>query len=162
MKKYLSLILGIAVLSTGCNGSEEDEPSNSSSSKELNIEAAAFLATDSTSMKNLIDAGVGKTWSTLAFTLAGSTAFQSCRLDDEMEFNTDGTYTFRAGETCGAEDNQEVRVGTWEVNFQNETCIFDKGSSREITATVIGLSEDEFRLSGSYMMMEVRGIFTSN
>ncbi|MEM9052540.1 MAG: lipocalin family protein [Bacteroidota bacterium] len=162
MKKYLSLLIGIAVLAVGCNDSEDDEPSTSGSPTQLNIEETEILATDSVSMKNLIDSGAERTWSTSAFTLAGSTAFQSCRLDDEMEFNSDGTYTYRAGQTCGAEDNQEVRVGTWEVDFDNKTCIFDKGSSREVTATVIGLSEDEIRLSGSYMMMEIRGIFTRN
>ena len=161
MRKFLSLLLGIAILTIGCDDSDDDsEPSGSST--DLIIEETAILATDSVTMKTLIDSGTEKTWSTSAFTLAGSTAFQSCRLDDEMEFSSDGTFTFRAGQTCGAEDNQAVRVGTWEVNFENMACIFDKGSSREVTATVIGLSEDEFRLSGSYMMMEVRGIFTRN
>lgn len=115
-----------------------------------NLQEANLLLADS----------VQKEWKTLEFTLANSTAMTDCRLDDEMIFNSNGTYQFSRGlKSCGGEDNRSRRTGLWEIDFDNNKLIFDKGTSMEYTSEVIGLNESELRLKGSYFNLEVRGRF---
>lgn len=161
-KKYIGLIAGAILLLASC-GEDNDEPNQDNTTADVTIESSSIAANDSLELKTNIDGGSSKVWRTSAFTLAGSSSFTSCRLDDEMQFEADGTYMFNGGEQlCGAEDNQTFRQGTWELDFENNQVIFDKETSREVTADLIGSSEDELRLKGSYMMMEVRGIFIAN
>ena len=152
------LVMGLIA----CN-SEEDEGPMSNPNQDTSIEDGTVSAMDSDQFKALIDGGNEKVWSASAFTLAGQTTFTACRLDDIITFNADSTYVYDGGEQlCGAEDDSFIKTGTWEADFENERIVFDKGTENEEVGEVIGLSEDEIRVKGSYMMMEVRGVYTSN
>ncbi len=161
MKKVLLALSVSALIFAGCNESDDDAPSNTATDN--TIGEADIIAGDSLEFKTLIDGGDTKMWMASGFTLAGLTTFTDCRLDDEMVLNANGTCMYNGGmNLCGAEDNQQVKSGTWELDFANTTILFDKGTSREEAALVIGLSENEIRLDGTYMFMEVRGIYTAS
>lgn len=161
MKNLIPALLLSALVVVACSKDDEG-PETNSSSNQLSIDAGEILAADSAAMKLSIDNGNAKTWATSAFTLAGRTTFTSCRLDDTMEFNADGTYIYNGGSNlCGAEDDEQIKTGTWEIDFQNRRVIFDKDTNLEAIAKVIGQNDAELRLQGSYMAMEVRGIFTA-
>ncbi|MCZ4410221.1 lipocalin family protein [Cryomorphaceae bacterium 1068] len=163
MKKTLMYSVLALFIFAACNESEDEPQDPSNNSQDAAIQEGEVDATDAASFKMMIDAGDEKTWLASAFTLAGQTTFTDCRLDDEMVFNVDGTYIYNGGnDLCGAEDNAQVKSGTWEIDFENRSIIFDKESNNEETAEVIGLSENEIRLQGSYMMMQVRGVYTAN
>lgn len=159
--RYLQLFLFAALLAlVSCNESD-DEP-QSGGNPESNIDGSEIMANDSIELKMAIDGGSERAWSADAFTLAGSTSFTSCRLDDVMQFNADGTYVYDGGEVlCGAEDDQFVKTGTWEIDFENQRILFDLGTSNQTAATIIGLSDNELRVQGTYMMLDVRGIYSS-
>jgi len=162
MQKTLLLSTLALLVFAACNESDDEPQDPANNSQDVAIQDGEVEAADATSFQMLIDNSGTKTWSASAFTLAGQTTFSDCRLDDEMVFNADGTYIYNGGaETCGGEDRQ-AQSGTWETDFDNLTIIFDKETTREETASVIGLNENEIRLKGSYMMMEVRGVYTSN
>jgi hypothetical protein len=162
MKKTILLSAFALLVFTACNESDDEPQDPANNSQDVAIQDGEVEATDAVSFKMLIDNDDTKTWSASAFTLAGQTTFTDCRLDDEMVFNADGTYIYNGGtETCGGEDRQ-AQTGTWEIDFDNLSIIFDKETSHEETAAVLGLSENEIRLQGSYMMMQVRGVYTAN
>lgn len=148
---------------TACNESDDEPQDASNGSQVATILDGESDASDAETFKMLIDNGDEKAWSASAFTLAGLNSFQTCRLDDQMVFNSDGTYLYDGGDDlCGDEDNARVKSGTWEIDFENQSVIFDKETTNEETAVVIGLNENEIRLQGSYMMMQVRGVYTAN
>ena len=162
MRKIFSVLCIAALTFAACDKSD-DEPQENTETPEAQIEAGDIVASDSLALKLSIDDGSSKIWKTEAFTLAGSTIFTGCRLDDEMEFNEDGTYIYNGGaDLCGAEDNEQVKTGTWEIDFQNQSIIFDRGTSRQTAALLIGQNDNELRLQGSYMAMEVRGVFSAD
>lgn len=162
MKKTIILSAFALLAFSACNESDDEPQDPANNSQDVAIQDGEVEATDAASFKMLIDNDDTKTWSASAFTFAGQTTFTDCRLDDEMVFNADGTYIYNGGaETCGGEDRQ-AQTGTWEIDFNNLSIIFDKETSREETAVVLGLSENEIRLQGSYMMIQVRGVYTSN
>ena len=154
----------LALFAFACStaGEDEEEPVaalDAAGNMITKVEDGSIAATDSMIFRTLLTDSVSKTWNTSLFTLGGSTTFTNCRLDDVMLFFTDGTYTYQGGQLCGAEDNQQNRDGSWEIDYTNRLIIFDKGTSNEYTAEVIGLQEDELRVKGSYMGMEVRGLY---
>ena len=108
--------------------------------------------------------GNAKFWTSEGFTLSGVSGFQQCRLDDVIVLKEDGTYQYNGGEIlCGAEDNQKLKTGTWEINFDEGTLlIFNPGTQNEYQALVTGLEENTIVLSGSYFGLEVQGIYVSN
>lgn len=162
MKKIFIALVPLVFLLIACDTSD-NEPSNSMNDDSLTIERDEIVAMDEAEFKAIIDGDGEKVWEASAFTLAGLTTFTACRLDDSMTFKSDGTYEYNGGQDlCGAEDNAFIKTGTWEVNFDDATIIFDKGTSNEEVGEVIGMTETEIRLKGAYMMMEVRGIYTSN
>ena len=101
-----------------------------------------------------------KEWITTSFTLGGSSTVGSCRLDDEMTFNSNKTYFYLRGASCLGEDTQAQRTGSWELNFDTRKIIFDSGTSSEYTAAITGLTDSEIRLQGSYFNLEIKGVFT--
>lgn len=162
MTKVFFVLFSCVFLFASCESSM-DEASNSANDDSVTIENAEIVAMDEAEFKSIIDGDGEKVWSASAFTLAGLTTFTACRLDDSMTFKSDGIYEYNGGQVlCGAEDNAFTKTGTWEVNFADQAIIFDRGSSNEEVGEVIGLTENEIRLKGSYLLMEVRGIYTSN
>ena len=161
MNKLLFVLFSCCLIMGACNSSDNEEPNSTDDA--VTIEEGEIVATDEAEFKSIIDGEGEKIWAASAFTLAGLTTFTDCRLDDSMLFRSDGTYEYNGGrDLCGAEDNAFIKTGTWEVNFDDSTIIFDKGTSNEEVGEVIGMTETEIRLKGAYMMMEVRGIYTSN
>ena len=151
------LFIGLFV---SCDDSDDDPQS---SNQNVSIQAGEINATDEAKVKMIMDGGTSRTWTAEAFTLGGQTNFTACRYDDQMVFNSDCTYNYDGGsDLCGAEDNQQFKTGTWEVDFNNLLIVFDNGTANEVSAEIIGLTENEVRLETSYMMMEVRGIYSSN
>jgi len=107
--------------------------------------------------------GTSKSWGTASFTLAGLDGFQNCRLDDKIEIKADGTYSYNGGAVlCGAEDNQPVRTGTWKVINEGTSILFDEATEREYTAIVNGLDKNTLSISGQYIGLNIKGIYTSN
>jgi hypothetical protein len=161
MKKALLTLSAAALIFVACAENEDEGPANMAA--DTTIGETEITAADSVNFKTLIDGGASKTWMASAFTLAGLTTFTSCRLDDEMVLNADGTYTYDGGvNLCGAEDNQQMKSGTWTLDFSNTMLLFDVGTPNQASALVIGLTENEIRLDGSYMAMEVRGVYTAS
>jgi len=162
MKKVIGWFCLAVIVFSSCNSSEDEGPTTNPDQNTA-IEDGSISAMDEEEFKTLIDGGNEKIWSASAFTLAGQTTFTSCRLDDIITFNSDSTYVYDGGEQlCGAEDDSFIKTGTWEADFENKTLVFDKGTPNEEIGEIIGLSDDEIRVKGSYMMMEVRGVYTSN
>lgn len=158
--KTLITLAAAIIIFAACNENEDESPSNGTA--DATIGEAEIAASDSVDFKALIDGGSSKVWMASAFTLAGSTTFTSCRLDDEMTLNSDGTYMYNGGiNLCGAEDNQQIKLGTWALDFSEKMLLFDAGTQDEADALVIGLTENEIRLRGAYMSMEVRGVYTA-
>jgi hypothetical protein len=160
-KEFFALITGI-FLFVACDSSEDESP-NATNNGPGAIENGEIEAMNEAEFKSFIDGDGEKAWAARAFTLAGQTSFTACRLDDIITFKADGTYEYDGGEDlCGAEDNAFLKSGTWDVNFEDLTITFDRGTSNEEVGEVIGITENEIRVKGSYMMMEVRGLYTSN
>jgi len=161
MKKLLISMSATMLIFAACGVNDDED--NTNPSTDNTIGEADIVANDSIEFKTHIDGGTAKIWMASGFTIAGLTTFTECRLDDEFVFNADGTYTYDGGiDLCGAEDNERIKTGIWELDFRNRTILFDKGSSNEEPARVIGLNENEIRVNGSYMTMEVRGIYTAS
>jgi len=161
MKKIFIALLSTVFLFAACNSSDNDGPNAADDA--VTIEEGEIVAMDEAEFKSIIDGDAEKIWAASAFTLAGLTTFTDCRLDDSMLFRSDGTYEYNGGQDlCGAEDDAFIKTGTWEVNFDDATIIFDKGTSNEEVGEVIGMTETEIKLKGAYMMMEVRGVYTSD
>jgi hypothetical protein len=107
--------------------------------------------------------GSSKSWATVSFTLAGLSGIQACRLDDTIEINADGTYRYNGGVVlCGAEDNQKVKTGTWEVINDGNNILFDEGTEREYTAIVNGFDQNTLSISGLYLGINIKGIYKAN
>lgn len=159
MKKIIGLLSVIILGFTACNVTELEEPQIKDSNGNIvsgSIQGGDIVATDSTLFIQTISTDSSRSWKTLDFTLAGSRRLTNCRLDDIMKFNNDGSYEYSAGgELCGAEDNRRSRNGRWEIDYSRKLMFFDKGSSNEYQAKVIGLENNELTLQGSYMGMEV-------
>ncbi|MEM9022736.1 MAG: hypothetical protein AAGB22_03280 [Bacteroidota bacterium] len=110
--------------------------------------------------KEYLTKGEARTWGAVTFVLAGLEGLQACRLDDQMEFRANGTYTYNGGDQlCGAEDDQRIRTGTWAFSAEEGTMIFDADTDMEVTAEVLVLREDGLALRGSYLGLEVVGTY---
>ncbi|MEO9805823.1 MAG: lipocalin family protein [Reichenbachiella sp.] len=116
---------------------------------------------------SLIDAntyllgGGNRTWTTVAFTIEGVNGFQNCRLDDEIRLNEDNTYAYDGGTMlCGAEDNQKIKSGTWEIDAPSRTLTFDKGLDHESIMYIESLTSEEIVVSSHYYSWKVVGKFT--
>ncbi len=88
-------------------------------------------------------------WLVKEVTLFGFPGSQSCRMDDQMILNADGTYQFDGGSvSCGGED-VTIRSGVYVLDYDNGELIFDQGSSDEVVVKVSGLDQGVIALSTS-------------
>lgn len=116
-----------------------------------------------TAFNDALHGGSSKSWSTISFTLAGLSGLQDCRLDDIIEIKVDGTYSYNGGAVlCGAEDNEQVRTGTWKVINNGTSIVFDEATNREYTATVNGFEQNTLSISGQYIGLAIKGIYSAN
>lgn len=103
-------------------------------------------------------------WEAVTFELEGLNGFQNCRLDDTFTFFADGTYRYDGGEVlCGGADDQRVKTGIWEIEFDNLRIVFDRGTSLETTASLSGLENNRMELLGQVeifgQMLDIQGIY---
>ena len=165
MKKYLSFMLfNLLVFSfTSCELTMLDEPSNGIDEEPIGVVGPETIPSSITEFETLFHGDTQITWSAISFTLAGFNGLQNCRLDDLIIVNADGTYEYDGGDVlCGAEDSQRNRTGTWEIIDNGNNILFDEGTNREYTAKVNGLEEGTISLSGEYLGLEIKGVYTSN
>lgn len=155
MKQVLCLLL--IMVTTSCSVVEVDgmDSEGNTISFEDNFPASAI------DVNTYLVGGATRTWVTVAFTIDGVNGFQNCRLDDQIRLNDDLTYSYDGGTTlCGAEDNQKLKSGNWEVNASNRTLTFDKGTDREAVFYIESLDEEEIVVSSHYYSWKVMGKFT--
>ena len=106
--------------------------------------------------------GTIKTWNALAFTIEDISGLQQCRLDDVIELNIDGTYTYDGGNVlCGAEDNTQTRQGTWMFSMEDLELVFDEGTPNETVTELTGLDKNSVAISGSYFGLDVLGVYNN-
>lgn len=105
--------------------------------------------------------GESRTWTTLEFTIDGVNGFQNCRLDDQIQLNSDKTYNYDGGDMlCGAEDDQKLKSGIWEVDVDNRILTFDAGTDQEAIFHIESLNAEEIVVRSQYYSWEVLGKFT--
>lgn len=164
MKKIFLACIAIATLTTACEIEELDDtqaqtPAQSQTDEEVVV--TDFTPSSKVEAESILTGQTEREWVTKDFTLAGTSSLTSCRLDDEMTFNSNGSYSYLRGESCGGEDDGSAqRVGSWELNFDTRTVIFDRGTNLEYTANIVGLTDTEVSLKGSYFNLEVKGVFS--
>lgn len=165
MKKSLSFILfNVLVFSfTSCELTTLDEPGAEMENEIMEVFEPQTVPSTIAEFETMFHGNSQLTWSATSFTLAGFEGFQNCRLDDMIIVNADGTYEYDGGDVlCGAEDSQQNRTGTWEIMDNGNNILFDRGTNREYTARVNGLDDNTISLSGEYLGLEIKGIYTSN
>jgi len=174
MKKSIIYSTAILLLVSyvACDVSESDNslsPNSSNSNNNnadqgtIDIASKVIVATDSINFRTLLADTVSKVWKTSSFTLAGSTAFTSCRLDDIFTFHVDGRYDYSRGKECdNIEDVEQNRSGNWELDYTAKKLYFDRGTSKQYVADVAGLQESELTVVGRWSRMEVIGVYTPN
>lgn len=146
----IAILSACSVVEEGQMDSENSDIDYDSTFPNSEIDVNAFLL-----------GGESRTWTTLEFTIDGVEGFQNCRLDDQIELKSDNSYNYDGGDMlCGAEDDQKIKSGTWEVNVENQTLTFDKGTDRESVFSIESLDAEEIVVSSQYYSWEVMGKFT--
>ena len=119
--------------------------------------------TSSIDANNILRGDVTKSWETSAFTIESANGFQTCRLDDQIVLDADGTYAYDGGSVlCGAEDNEKNRSGSWTLDVDARLLILDEGTDNEFSLYVESLVESEIVVSTSYRGLAILGKFRSN
>jgi len=143
---YLAIVASLSITSCAKEEEAQDDPIMDPPMEEVDI-------------TEVLTGNSEKTWSATAFTLAGTT--QDCRMDDTFTFNLDNTYSYNGGDNlCGAEDNAQIKSGTWTLDENEENIIFDEGTDYEYSAAITTAGHHELVLTGSYLMMTVSGSYT--
>lgn len=107
-------------------------------------------------LETLLAGGTSREWTPVGFTIEGLTGSQPCRMDDNIQLNANGTYTYDGGpELCGAEDDTRIKSGSWSINFVTKTILLESEQDGQFTLTLAGTTADEVAFSGSYFGLEV-------
>ncbi|MEQ9288554.1 MAG: hypothetical protein RIG77_16660 [Cyclobacteriaceae bacterium] len=123
----------------------------------ITINSSEYPGTEAQLMTALTN-NSSKNWGTTGFTLQVLRNFQTCRMDDKLSLASDGTYAYDGGDLlCGAEDDQRLKTGTWEMAFEERRLTFDKGTSEEISLYVEEASDTKVIVSSTYMRLRVVG-----
>jgi hypothetical protein len=166
MKKinlYNSTMLVVALLIlAGCSLVELDEPGPTAP-----VDIPEGLPATAAAITTALAGNDSRLWTTLTFELEGMAGFQSCRLDDTFIFFVDGTYRYDGGEVlCGGADDQRIKTGIWELDFDKSQLIFDRGTSIAYTSDITGLEDNRLQLNGEVdifgQMMDIEGIYETN
>ena len=153
--KMIALVFLWSVLALSCDivevtPDQNSGPTGGNTSDVINT-GSEIIPSDSVEFAALLHGNSSRVWSAEEFTIAGLSVFQSCRLDDQIQLINDGTYSYDGGSLlCGAEDNQQFRQGTWEIDFTNARLIFDRGTELETSGQVITLEDGVVVLGGEY------------
>ena len=159
----LFVFLGLFAIMGSCNLVEIQETTENSKDPESLVQGPrAVEATNVQTFASHLHGEVSKTWANVSFEMDGIEGMLSCREDDSITLYADGTYSYDGGDNlCGGEDIHQTRIGTYQIDFENKELIFDGGTSLEATASVVGLTSTETVLSGSYLLLGVRGHYKS-
>jgi len=112
-------------------------------------------------IENILHGGNNRTWKAHSFSLMGNPGFQDCRLDDQVLITNTGLYKYDGGmNLCGAEDSQKLKGGEWFVS--NGQLVFTENDQSVYRADILGLVEDTLVVRGSYLGLEIKGLYISN
>lgn len=154
------MFVTLLLIATSCDLVDLDDPTNTNEPADEPMLAPQGLPASMSEFNMLFHGNTEKSWSTISFTIASMEGFQGCRLDDSMIINADGTYAYNGGsQLCGAEDTEENRTGTWRVNDSLDQLTFDEGTERSYNASLDALVQDTLVVSGTYIGLEIRGIY---
>ncbi len=156
--KSTSIILLVA-LATSCDLIELQQPPAVLRADDMTNSGPLSLPATRNEAEGLFAGNQGKTWQAIGFTLMGIEGMLECRIDDRITIDTNGTFLFDGGDNlCGAEDNKKNRSGEWEINENASEIIFNL-DGKNYTAQITGLVEDTISLSGSYLGLEINGLY---
>lgn len=158
LTKLFAMLLSVSMLS-GCSLVELDSPA-----PQADVDSPIGTPTSEAAFMTALTNDDTRQWDAVTFELEGLNGFQNCRLDDIFSFFNDGTYRYDGGEVlCGGADDQRVKTGIWEIDFENLTIVFDRGTSLETSATVSGLEDNRMELIGQVeifgQMLDIQGIY---
>jgi len=155
---FVGLIFTIYLIE-GCNLVELDQGLGNSGEGAILGPRSKPASVDQ--IQNILHGANLRTWSAYSFTLMGMSGFQTCRLDDVIIFMQDGSYQYDGGNMlCGAEDNQRIKSGLWEIS-DNLDLIFHENEQVFHIGEILGLVQDTLVLRGSYLGLEVKGLYLS-
>ncbi|TRX52670.1 hypothetical protein FNH22_21720 [Fulvivirga sp. M361] len=165
MNKLLLLCLfSISVLS--CELAQLNEPTGLGGDGEMGemtpvVEEPTTFPATLEDFEQAFHGGSALNWGAQLFTVAGMNGFQQCRLDDVMTINDDNTYSYSNGAIrCGGGD-VPTRSGTWNVTDDLRNIVFDQGTADEYTVQVNGFADGVISLSGQYIGLAIRGIYSN-
>lgn len=161
-KKFFSSVLGLVLVAATMVSCELTTLKEPSEVDQVTIFEPEVFPQTMAEYRAELHGETSKKWTNTTFTLGGMDGFQDCRLDDTININGDGTYTYDGGDIlCGAEDNEQSRTGTWEIINGGANIIFDKGTEREYEANVTGLQDNTLAIEGKYLGLTVKGIYSA-
>lgn len=157
-----TMLIGALLLLAGCNLVELDEPGPTAP-----VDIPEGLPATAAEITTALAGDDSRLWTTLTFELEGMAGFQSCRLDDTFIFFVDGTYRYDGGAVlCGGADDQRIKTGTWELDFDNSQLIFDRGTSKAYNSDITALEDNSMQLNGEVdifgQIMEIEGVYETN
>jgi len=104
-----------------------------------------------------------RSWSVSSFTIENISGFQQCRLDDQIVMNTDGSFAYDGGGLlCGAEDSDQLKSGTWSLDYTTRTLTFVPDIGDQIELYVETLTGQEVVFSTSYIGLDILGKLNKN
>ena len=113
---------------------------------------------------NTILTGSGtRSWSSNSFTIEGISGFQPCRLDDQIVMNMDGSFSYDGGDVlCGAEDNMQIKSGSWNLNYTTRTLTFVPNTGDPVELYIEMLTDQEVVFSANYIGLDILGKLSKN
>ncbi|NMM47345.1 lipocalin family protein [Marinigracilibium pacificum] len=158
--RLVSLLSGImiAILAMGsCELTELDSGPEDMNGSEITL--PTDKPASATEFNELFHGNNQKEWIPIVFTIASIEGMQDCRLDDQININSDGTFTYDGGnQLCGAEDDSRMKAGTWRITEDLSTIVFTEDSNQYF-ANVEALVSDTLVVSGSYFGIRLKGAY---
>jgi len=156
--KLIAMLISISTL-CGCSLVELDSPAPAAE-----VDSPIGTPLSEASLLSALTNDGARQWDAVTFELEGLNGLQNCRLDDSFSFFNDGTYRYDGGTVlCGGADDQRVKTGVWEIDFDNLTIVFDRGTSLANSATISGLQDNRMELIGQVeifgQMLDIEGIY---
>lgn len=173
MKLLIQLSLMFTLLLGSCTIVQVDEETLTSNDDDDAVTDGVDLGSESIpsdedTFGQMLHNNSSKTWSAIEFSIEGMSAFLTCRLDDSITLSSDGTYLYDGGQDlCGAEDDIQIRTGSWSFDFATHELILEPGTENEASAIVMTLNDDVLTFTGVYESdvfgdFDIEGRYSSN
>lgn len=160
MKRIFAPLIITLLAASACEVSESEMEGEESKNDEVQVVEGIPSNRDTVMM--YLHGSSSKTWMAQSFTIASMSSFQTCRLDDQIELNQDGTYLYDGGASlCGGEDSEMSKSGSWSLDNDNQTIIFEESDGDSFNGTITGLNSTEISLSSTYVGLTVEGRYQS-